>query len=403
METNGELFMSCCNERAFKPCSRTNLPAGVPPLRSFYLYLSDSCNLACRHCWITPHYVNGEPDPGDVIDMDALQKAVEEAKPMGLTHAKLTGGEPMLHPRFIDIADMLTRAGLSLDMETNGTLITAEIARYLREKTNLSFISVSIDAADAESHDWFRGVPGAYDAVLRGLDQLVQAGYKNTQVIMAVHHKNVDQVEGVVRLAAAHGAGSVKFNPVTTSGRGKGMQKRGELMGYREHMDLAHYLYNDLRPALRRDGLSIELIYNIPLALMPINELIRRNGNSGDCGVLGILGVLGSGEIVLCGIGRTIPELVYGRLGTDSVFDIWLHNPTILELRRSLADINTYPELCRDCVMASRCRTGCVAQNYVDSGQLLWAHFLCREAERLGEFPASRRRSTSFSVTKAAF
>jgi hypothetical protein len=41
--------------------------------------------------------------------------------------------------------DLLTEAGLGLDMETNGTLLTAELARYLKEETNLGFISVSID------------------------------------------------------------------------------------------------------------------------------------------------------------------------------------------------------------------------------------------------------------------
>jgi SynChlorMet cassette radical SAM/SPASM protein ScmF len=368
-------------------------------LRSFYLYLSDSCNLACRHCWITPHFVDGKPDPGQVIDKDTLQKAVEEAKPMGLSHAKLTGGEPLLHPNFVEIASMLTRAGLSLDMETNGILITAEMARFFKQKTKISFISISIDGADAETHDWFRGVEGAYHKALRGLDYLVQAGYKNAQVIMAVHQKNVDQVEDVVRLAAAHGAASVKLNPVTNSGRGQFMQQRGELLDYRQHIDLAHYMYDELRPALHREGLTIDLIYNIPLALMPVGELVRRNGNTGDCGVLGILGVLGSGEIVLCGIGRTIPELVYGRLGRDSIYDIWLNHSTIQKLRRLLPDMSCYPEICRDCVMVKRCRTGCVAQNYVDSGELLWPHFLCREAVRLGEFPQTRRRTPSLSYS----
>jgi hypothetical protein len=42
--------------------------------------------------------------------------------------------------------------------------------------------------------------------------------------------------------------------------------------------------------------------------------------------------------------------------------------------------------------MAKRCRTGCVAQNYVDSGQLVWPDVLCTEAERRGVFPATRRR-----------
>ena len=41
-----------------------DLPEGVPPLRAFYLYMSTGCNLRCRHCWITPRFVRGEPDPG---------------------------------------------------------------------------------------------------------------------------------------------------------------------------------------------------------------------------------------------------------------------------------------------------------------------------------------------------
>jgi SynChlorMet cassette radical SAM/SPASM protein ScmF len=375
-----------------------DLPEGVPPLRAFYLYMSNSCNLACRHCWITPRSVNGEPDPGDVIDVEALRDAVQEAKPMGLSNAKLTGGEPLLHPRFIEIVDMLSAEGLSMNMETNGTLLTAELARYLRDKTKVNFVSVSIDGADAETHDSFRGVPGAFDAALRGLDFLVKAGYTNAQVIMCVHHGNRDQVEDVVQLAAAHGARSVKFNPVTNTGRGAAMHERGEDLDFCEHLDLARYIYDELRPRLQEEKQPVGLVLNMPLALMPISEIMRRGGRTGDCGVLGILGFLGSGEIVLCGIGRTVSELVYGHLGKDSIRDIWLHHPTILELRRALADEESFPGICGECILAKRCRTGCVAQNFVDGQQLVWPDALCVEAERQGAFPATRRKHRKHKV-----
>lgn len=383
--------MTICDfaEQPMPPRPPPDLPEGVPPLRAFYLYLSNSCNLKCRHCWITPHFVDGKPEPGDVIDVDALREAVAEAKPLGLNHAKLTGGEPLLHPRFLEIVDMLTEEGLELNMETNGTLLTAELARYLKEETNLGFVSVSIDGADAETHDWFRGVPGAFEAALRGLDFLVEAGYNNTQVIMAVHHGNLDQVEDVVRLAAEHGAGSVKINPVTNSGRGAGMHERGEGLDFDQHLELARCVREELRQSY-----PMRLVINIPLALMPLSEIMRRGGCTGDCGVRGILGVLGTGEIALCGIGRTIPELVYGRLGADSIRDIWLHHPKILELRRLLDNVESFPGICGECTMAQRCRTGCVAQNYVDSGQLVWPDPLCAEAAGRDVFPAARRKAS---------
>ena len=37
--------------------------------------MSNSCNLACRHCWITPAFVDGEPSPGDCLDVDLLREA----------------------------------------------------------------------------------------------------------------------------------------------------------------------------------------------------------------------------------------------------------------------------------------------------------------------------------------
>lgn len=369
-----------------------DLPDGVPPLQAFYLYLSDSCNLACRHCWITPRYVNGEPAPGSVIDVPALRAAVREARPMGLARAKLTGGEPLLHPRFREIVDLLSAEGLNLDMETNGTLLDAGTARYLRNETRLSFVSVSLDGADAATHDGFRGVAGAFDAALRGLDALVGAGYRNAQVIMAVHRGNREQVERVVRLAASRGAGSVKLNPVTNSGRGAAMHERGEALDFDERMALARHVYDDLRPRLLAERLPVGLVLNTPLSLMPVGELMRRGGRTGDCGVLGILGLLGSGEIALCGIGRTVPELVYGRLGETSIRELWLEHPTLLELRRALGDVDGYPGICGECALARRCRTGCVAQNWVDGRRMVWPDGLCAEADLRGAFPATRRR-----------
>ena len=368
-----------------------DLPEGVPPLRSFYLYLSSSCNLRCRHCWITPSFTtDGKPEPGNVVDLDVLREAVREGKLLGLGHAKLTGGEPMLHPRFLEIADMLTAEGLGLDMETNGTLLTAETARHLKEKTKVAFISISLDGRDAETHDAFRRVPGAFDAALRGLDHLVNAGYNNCQVIMSVHHGNRDQIEEVVELASKHGASSVKLNPVAMTGRGSVMHEQGEALDFDDYMALARWVSSDLRPKAKTS-----VILELPPGLVPFRDLWQTHGRTGDCGVLGILGILGTGEVALCGIGQTHKEFVYGRLGETSIRDIWISNPTILALRRDLQDPDSYPGVCADCIFAKTCRTSCVADNYVHNGRLVSPNWLCSEAARRGLFPAGRAQRKS--------
>ena len=152
-----------------------------------------------------------------------------------------------LHPQFVEIVDLLTGAGLDIDMETNGTLIDVDLAHYLKDETSLNFVSVSIDGAQAETHDALRRVPGAFDAALLGVDSLVDAGYQNVQVIACPHRGNIDELEDVVQLASDHGTYSVKFNPVTRSGRGIAMHERGEALGFWETLALVRYVRGDLQ------------------------------------------------------------------------------------------------------------------------------------------------------------
>ncbi|MFC2023201.1 hypothetical protein ACFLT5_00490 [Chloroflexota bacterium] len=75
-------------------------------------------------------------------------------------------------------------------------------------------------------------------------------------------------------------------------------------------------------------------------------------------------GVVAGGEIVLFGMGRTIPELAYGRPEEKATRNICLTHPTILEIRRIPAGVDGYAGICGECNLARFCRTGCVAQNF---------------------------------------
>ncbi len=381
--------MSLCDlEIHANPQPFAQLPEGVPPLRAFYLYLTGGCNLMCLHCWITPRFADGRPDPQECIDPDLLFAAVREAGALGLAGAKLTGGEPFLHPRFEDIVAGLSKLGIEMNMETNGTLLTKELARWLKNETKVGFISVSLDDDDPALHDAFRGVKGAFEAALRGLDHLVGAGYENVQVIMSLHKGNVDAIDGVVALSAAHGAASVKFNPINGNGRGRQMMLRRETFDVPELLAIERYVYGKLKEkaAIRR------LVLDLPPAIRSFRALMETGGSTGDCGILNILGILGSGEIAMCGIGRTTPSLIYGRLG-DSISDIWLNHPKLLQLRGELKDWSGYPGICGDCILARLCRTGCVADNYREGGRMVCPGRQCEEAQRQGLFPNSRRRT----------
>jgi radical SAM protein with 4Fe4S-binding SPASM domain len=168
------------------------------------------------------------------------------------------------------------------------------------------------------------------------------------------------------------------------------MHKRGEALNFEEIMNLAQYVHGELQKKSQ-----IRVILNLPPALMSIPELIKRDGCRSDCNVCNILGILGTHDIALCGIGRTIPDLIYGRLGKDSIRDLWFNNPRILYLRCKLNDLDSFPEICRKCVHLKNCRTGCVAKNYVNSGQLIRSDWMCEEAFLRGKFPTTRKQIVS--------
>lgn len=358
---------------------RIELPASCPPLNTYYVYLTEGCNLACRHCWLSPKFQQ-DGGTGGHLDYDLFALAIEEGLPLGLRSVKLTGGEPLLHPDFIRMVDLLKEKEVGLTVETNGTLLTESLARYLKEKSTLGHISVSIDGAEAETHDDFRGVEGSFEQACQGVRYLAEAGYR-PQVIMSLHQGNVDQIEALVRLAEEMGAGSVKFNLIQPTGRGELMAERSQTLDLYRLLDVGERIENELQKQV-----PFQLIYSWPIAFFSLRRLL--NGKSGTCNLLNILGVLPTGYLAMCGIGVHIPELCYGRLGDDRVADVWVSNPTLITLRSNLP--RGLQGCCADCIFRDRCLGHCVAENYFVSKQLTAPYWLCQMAMEAGVFPVSR-------------
>ena len=351
------------------------------PLRQLYFYLTGGCNLRCRHCWIAPTFEEKDHSARS-LDPGLFRSIIAQAKPLGLTSVKLTGGEPLIHPDIEGILDHIRQEGLHLTVETNGTRCTPQLAAKLHA-CNTAFVSVSLDGSDAETHEWIRGVPGCFDAALEGVKNLVDAGF-HPQIIMTVMRRNQHQMESLVRLAESVGAGSVKFNLVQPTSRGERMHERGETLDVTRLVDLGRWVEQELAP---RAG--IKIFYSHPPAFRPMGRMFGDKGNgTGICGIFGILGVLGDGSYALCGIGESVEELVFGHAETDRLEQVWNHHPVLAEIREGLPA--KLDGICSRCLMRSFCLGSCIAQNYYRSKRL-WAPFwYCEEAEKAGLFPETR-------------
>ena len=377
--------MSCDTENiSQQPLDKTkqelDLPEGVPPLGSLYAYISGSCNLACRHCWIAPAFQACQ-DGGEYIKIHHLQKAIHEAKPLGLHTVKLTGGEPTMHPQFREVVDLISSNGLSILIETNGTLLDSSLARFLRKTEHISFISVSLDGSDEKTHEALRGVKGCFKQAVQGIKNLVNEGF-HPQLICTLHKNNISQIEGIIELAEGLGCGSVKFNLVQQIGRGESFAREYGL----EVTDIIQ-LYNHIEDKFV-PKYNIRIHFDIPFAFYPIRKLLK--GSLSRCNVKNILGLLATGGLSLCGIGTTIPELIYGHVENDSLREVWCNSPGLVRLREQ---IPAHLEgICGQCLHRDFCLGTCIANNFHVAGRLNGPYQFCVRAEALGVFPASRKR-----------
>jgi len=205
------------------------------PLKQIYFYLTEGCNLACRHCWLAPRY-----DPGlkntISLPVELYQKVIQEASLLGLTGVKLTGGEPLLHPAFEKLLEITRQKDLSLAIETNGVLLTHELATKIADFPQ-RFVSISLDGADAVTHEAIRGVPGSFKKACQAVKMLAEVGIR-PQIIFSVMRSNFHQMEQLIELAELLGASSVKFNLIQPTQRGENLHDQGLALNVDEYINL---------------------------------------------------------------------------------------------------------------------------------------------------------------------
>ena len=350
----------------------------TPPLAILYLHLTQGCNLACRHCWLNPPF-DPEARRQPVLPFEAVRQAIDEARPLGLQGLKLTGGEPLLHPRLADIVALAARKELSLVVETNGTLVDDAIAEARRRHGRAS-VAVSLDSARPDVHDAFRGVEGAFAKSVAGVRRLAAAGLK-PQVIASLIPENRHELEALVRLAETLGAESFKLNIVQPTTRGQRLHRRGASVPLPEILAACRELAADIAPRSR-----LRIYPDLPYAFRSLQALHRNGG--GRCAVKNILAVLATEHYALCGIGTSRKELVFGAVGAHSLRTIWETHPVLAAIRSQLPERLT--GVCGQCLMKRVCLGSCLAQNFYRGGSLFGPFWFCEQAARLGLFPASR-------------
>jgi radical SAM protein with 4Fe4S-binding SPASM domain len=174
--------------------------ANANKARLIFWEVTKGCNLRCIHCRATATELSSPSDLSTSVALGIIDQIAAAANPILV----LSGGEPLYRSDIFQLARYATDKGLRVALATNGTLVTKDVARMIVD-SGVKRVSISLDGADAATHDSFRGIPGAFDAAVHGLRNLKTLGM-SVQINMTIARHNAHQLPEVLQLAKNLGA-----------------------------------------------------------------------------------------------------------------------------------------------------------------------------------------------------
>lgn len=302
-----------------------------PQLRYLFFELTNRCNLRCAHCGSRC----GEGKPSELDFEDVRRVLTETAAAFGTEKVMicLTGGEPMLHPDFFKIGAEAARLGFFWGVTTNGTLIDTEAAEKFI-KAGMGSASISLDGI-GETHDRFRGRPGAFDGAVRGIREFAARGMY-FEVSTVVFKENLGELPALYELLRGFNVRHWKI--VNMEPIGRALDRQELALGPEEFRAMLEFIREK-----RREGV-MDVTYGCSHFLTPRYEREVRDAPF-LCGAgTFVASVTSNGDITGCLDIERRPELVQGSIAVDSFPEVWRDRFEVFRQDRT-----AYSAVCADC------------------------------------------------------
>jgi len=170
------------------------------------------CNLKCLHCYA---HARDEEFSGELSTSQG-KAVLDDLAAFGSPVVLFSGGEPLVRPDLIELAEYAVAKGMRAVISTNGTLINSRTAADLK-KVGLSYVGISLDGLD-EVNDRFRGVKGAFRKAMEGITACRDAGIK-VGLRFTMNRLNVLEMPGIFDLLEKHDIPRVCFYHLVYAGR----------------------------------------------------------------------------------------------------------------------------------------------------------------------------------------
>jgi heme b synthase len=323
---------------------------------------TQACNLVCRHCRAS---AQEQPAP-DELTTDEVIQLIDEIANLSKPIFVISGGEPLMREDIFDIASYATDQGLRVAISPNGTLITPQSVEQMKD-AGIKRVSVSIDGSSAKRHDAIRGVSGAFEDAVRGIEHC-REGELPFQINTTVMRQNVDDLEATHDLAVSLSAAAWHVFMLVPTGRG---QVDDELTPQR-YEDILNWIYGaaldspvPLRVTCGPQFMRLVLTRQKDSETPP-NLVGRQRGldhmSRGCLAGMGYCFISHRGDVYPCGY---LPVRA-GNVRDQDFGAIYQESPVFQQLR----DLNQLKGKCGKCAFVHRCG-GCRARAFGITGDYL--------------------------------
>lgn len=334
-----------------------------------YLFfnVTNSCNLKCSFCGANAGVQNNQE-----LMLPEIKVLLESAHSLGADKILIGGGEPFMRNDIFEILQCCQDLGIFATVETNATLITPQIAHRL-QKMGISSFSVSIDGANAGTHDKLRGVNGSFHKAIKGIDELVKANLQVT-IQCLVCNSNYLEILEIRKIAHTFNTFFRVLPRIISIGRGK--VATSEIVDVNRLNVLLKKLF-EIEEVDPSSGFDV----GAGPALIPIKFLnrIRLCNLSESCGITS------DGYVSICPLVSDFPELRMGNIRKENLSEI-LSNSKLHQFIKEY-QANDLKGVCKICLTNQTCRGGCRIDAYSVYNDLLAPDPLCQQFYEKGLFP----------------
>lgn len=352
-------------------------PNGTLKIRNLSISLTMLCNQGCHHCW-----VNADQAMQNELTTDEILDIIIQARNLGAEHVKLTGGETFTRKDIAFLIKYCLECGLRVSVETNGMLLRKEHLQEFNDFKDQLLFFVSLDGANAKTHDGFRNSHGAYKKTLRALKRLSEQGFRFS-IHTVANKTNLHEIIPLYNFLCKLGAKQHKvILSIHRLGRGRHIQDMSldieDIIWLVNSFDEISFW--DYRWQTRQDSKTI-LMLTLPPAFQPLNNL-----NSYTCGWgIDFCSILANGNVAMCHGSYEHEMAIAGNIREASLESLWKTSEFFVNARQTEA--RELKGICGNCVAAPACRGLCRTNAIAEYGEFLAPYPFCQEMYDLGLFP----------------